>query len=98
MKNVVIVYESSYGNTHVVAEAIADGLRPAHHVDVMAVSHVDPILVGRAELIVVGGPTHVHGMSSPRTRAGAVDAASHSDGKLQLDADAAGPGLREWFD
>ena len=50
-----------------------------------------------ADLVVVGGPTHVHGMSSQRSRAGAEDMAAKDD-DLDLDPDAYGDGLRDWFE
>jgi hypothetical protein len=51
-----------------------------------------------ADLLVVGGPTHVHGMSTERSRAGAVEVAAKSDGDLEMDPDAFGESLRQWFD
>jgi hypothetical protein len=50
-----------------------------------------------ASLVVVGGPTHVHGMSRAATRKSAVQAAHQPVSPLQVEADALGPGLREWF-
>ena len=97
---VVVVYESMYGNTHHVADAIGAGLRAAVDGDVVVIpvgqAHDD--LVCDADLLVVGGPTHVHGMSRANTRRAAVDAANKSDGSLSVEPDADGPGLREWFD
>jgi hypothetical protein len=94
----VVVYESMYGNTHQIAEAIGDGLRTVLEVDVVAVSRADQRVLDRAELIVVGGPTHAHGMSRPSSREAAVADAHEKGGQLPVDPDAEGPGLREWFD
>jgi hypothetical protein len=92
----VVVYESLYGNTHAIAERIADGLRPSGEVTVVPVARAQADLVDAADLLVVGGPTHVHGMSSEMSRkAGREDVAKHPE--LELDPDAAGPGLRDWF-
>lgn len=96
--DVLVVYESSYGNTHLIAEAIGEGLGAAHSVDVVPVAKATQELVGRANLVVVGGPTHVHGMSRPATREKAAEAAHQPGSPLVLDADAEGPGLREWFE
>lgn len=57
-----------------------------------------PDLLDGADLVVAGGPTHVHGMSSSRTRKGAVEAAHKPGSALIMDPDADGPGLREWLD
>ncbi len=98
MPEAVVVYESMFGNTHVIADHIAAGLR-AHlgDVTVVPVHDATPELIGTADLVVVGGPTHVHGMSSHLSRQGAKDMAAKDD-DLDLDPDAEGPGLRDWFD
>ena len=93
----VVVYESMYGNTHQVADAIGTGLETAFDVTVVPVSHADPALLDDADLVVVGGPTHVHGMSRPRTRQAAVEAAEKPASPLHTEPDALSPGLREWF-
>jgi len=94
----VVIYESMFGNTHLVADAIADGLRTHGEVIVVPVEDADAALVGGADLIVVGGPTHAHGLSHADTRMSAVIASNDKPGSaFTLDADAEGPGLREWF-
>ena len=94
----VVVYESMYGNTHLIAGAIADGLRASADVTVVPVDGADDALLADADLVVVGGPTHVHGMTRESTRKAAVEAAQKPDSDLELDPDAEGEGLREWFD
>jgi flavorubredoxin len=59
----LVVYESLHGNTHVIASNIADGLRPTHEVTLVPVAEAARGLVTDADLVVVGGPTHMHGMS-----------------------------------
>jgi hypothetical protein len=93
----VVVYESMYGNTHRVADAIGAGLGTALDVSVVPVSQVSPAVLADADLVVVGGPTHVHGMSRASTRKAAVQAADKPVGGLTVEPDALGPGLREWF-
>jgi Flavodoxin len=93
----VVIYESMYGNTHLVADAIGDGLAAAYPVDVVPVDRADRQMLEHADLIVVGGPTHAHGMSRASTREAAVADAHKPDSELTLDPDAEGPGLRDWF-
>ncbi len=93
----LVVYESMFGNTHAVAQHIAEGIAMIFDTTVVSVHDATPALTTGAALVVVGGPTHVHGMSSARSRAGAADQAAH-DGDLDLDSDAFGTGLRDWFD
>jgi hypothetical protein len=94
---IVIVYESSYGNTHLIADAVAEGLRVGNDVEVVPVSEASQDLITVADLVVVGGPTHVHGMSRGKTRQAAAEAADKPDSRLTLDPDSSGPGLRDWF-
>ena len=95
----VVIYESMYGNTHLIASAIADGLGAHGEATVVPVAEARASVVEGADLVVVGGPTHAHGMSRAATRKGAVDAARKPGSDLVLDApegsDAAG--LRDWF-
>lgn len=94
----VVVYESMYGNTHLIADAVAAGLADGGEVVVVAVAGATPEVLAGADLVVVGGPTHVHGMSSSMSRKGAVEDAAKPEKGLELDPDAEGPGLRDWFD
>jgi hypothetical protein len=61
------------------------------------VSQAKPEVIADADLVVVGGPTHAHGMSRATTRKAAVRAADNPVGGLEVEPDALGPGLREWF-
>jgi hypothetical protein len=96
----LVVYESMYGNTHEIAEHIAAGLRSAPGVEAEAVS-VDGASARRVadvDLLVVGGPTHVHGLASGHTRAAAWREVDSPGSTLQLDPAAHDSGLREWLD
>jgi hypothetical protein len=93
----VVVYESMYGNTHAVAERIGAGLEAEFDVLVCPVEEASSEALAGVDLLVVGGPTHVHGMTSSATRKSAVEAAS-KDADLEVDPDAEGPGLRDWFE
>ena len=57
---VVIVYESMFGNTHLIADAIAEGLAPGNEVTVVPVAQAGRELLDGADLVVAGGPTHIH--------------------------------------
>ncbi len=92
----LVVYESIYGNTHAVAGNIADGLRATHEVTLVPVAEATADLVAAADLLVVGGPTHLHRLSTAATRRMAAQAVKPASG-LTLDPDASGPGLRDWL-
>lgn len=90
----LVIYESVSGNTRQIAEAVAEGLGEAEVMPVQEASVPAPD-VG---LIVVGGPTHMHGMSSARSRQMAVEASHEDGGEHHVEPLAAGePGLRTWI-
>jgi menaquinone-dependent protoporphyrinogen IX oxidase len=89
----VVVYESMYGNTRRVAEAIAEGAGA----QALPVNQVSQQALADADLVVVGGPTHAHGMSRATTRSSAAQAAGKPGTELSLEPGADGPGLREWL-
>lgn len=93
----LVVYESMYGNTHRVAEMIGEGLGRFGEATVVPVDKATPDLLDGVDLLVVGGPTHVHGMSRPTTRKSAAEAVEAPDSDLSLDPDWAGDGVREWL-
>ena len=93
----VIIYESMYGNTKTIADAIARGFGSAGEAVVVPVGQARPELLDGVDLVVVGGPTHVHGMSRASTRKGAAQAAAKPGSGLTLARGAQGTGLREWF-
>ena len=98
---VLVVYESMYGNTHLVADEIAHGMREARPdlaATVVPVGDAVPALVADAQLVVVGGPTHADGMTRTSTRKAAGQTAAKPGSDLAMDPDAEGSGLREWFD
>lgn len=96
----VVVYESMYGSTHRVAEAVADGLRSVDDfgAEVIPVAHASTEAIAGADIVVVGGPTHVHSLSRPSTRKAAAEAVDKPGSTVELEPDAEGDGLREWFD
>ena len=60
----LVVYDSKFGNTRKLAEAIADGWRRAGSVRLMGLDKAPPTDLGTVDLLVVGGPTQMHGMSA----------------------------------
>ena len=93
----VIVYESMFGNTHAIADAVGKGLDPMLEVVVVSLAEAGPVRLGDADLLVVGGPTHFHGMSRKFTRKWAASTAQKPGNDLVLDRDADGPGVRDWL-
>ena len=93
----VIVYESMFGNTRGIADAIGKGLEPMLEVVVVSLAEAGRERLGDADLLVVGGPTHFHGMSRPRSRKWAAGIAQKPSNDLVLDRDAEGPGVRDWL-
>ncbi|MEV6874642.1 flavodoxin domain-containing protein [Amycolatopsis sp. NPDC051128] len=84
----VIVFESMFGATEKVARAIADGLSQSVGAEVVNVDDAPSDLAG-VELLVVGGPTHVHGMSRAATRKSAADQVDYTVRSRT--------GIREWL-
>jgi menaquinone-dependent protoporphyrinogen IX oxidase len=64
--NITVIYESLYGNTKAIAEAIAAGLQDGGNVTLC--STLEEIDISAADLVVIGGPTHAHGMSRASSR------------------------------
>jgi Flavodoxin len=87
----LVVYESIYGNTQAVAKAIAGGLSASMEVELVEVGGAPRMLGEDVVLLVVGGPTHAHGMSKPDSRANAAGKA----GERQVSR---GAGIREWLE
>lgn len=86
----LVVFESMFGNTRKIAEAIADGLAPWLDVEIVEAGAAPPAIADDIDLVVVGGPTHTFGMSRPETRR---DAATRTAEPLV----SAGNGIREWI-
>lgn len=88
--NVVIVCESMFGNTELLARAVALGLTDvgssATVVDVRDVAGRD---LSGCELLVIAAPTHALSLSRPETRAQAVDQGAEPARAVV--------GVREWL-
>jgi hypothetical protein len=90
MERALVIYESMFGNTRAIGEAVARGLSEHLATDLIEVSHAPASIPQDVSVVVVGGPTHAFGLSRPRTR---QDAASQADEPLDP-----ATGLREWLD
>ncbi|MGW2402315.1 flavodoxin family protein [Kitasatospora sp. NPDC001664] len=102
----VIVYESMYGNTRRIAEAVAEGVHeavPDADVRCLGVSEASPEVTRAADLLVVGGPTHMRGLSSGLSHRLATSPGARKDHDPQSPSgsrptrEAATAGLRSWF-
>ena len=96
----VIIYESVYGNTLLVAEELAGVARSHGEVVLLRAEDAGPDAVSGADLVLVGGPTHLHGLSTRTTRQGGTTGAAPTDGVHpdgSLGPDVPGPGIRDWF-
>jgi hypothetical protein len=85
----LVIYESLFGNTAEVAQAIAESLAGSFDVTVADVHDMPP--VDGVDLLVVGAPTHAFGLSRPSTRADAVKQGTVRPGAQER-------GLREYLD
>jgi hypothetical protein len=99
---VAIVYESLFGNTHEVAAAVAAGVteaQPGAQVDLLRVGEATAEQAAAADLLIVGGPTHMRGMTTGLSRSLGVssEAKKDADERQDLEPDAEGPGVRDWF-
>ncbi|HET7310706.1 MAG TPA: flavodoxin domain-containing protein [Mycobacteriales bacterium] len=94
---VVIGYESMYGNTHRIADAVAAGFTVDDQVTVMPIAGVDLTAV-EPDVLIVGVPTHAHGLPGPNSRRAAIDAVTRGKDQHALDGSAAvDGGAREWL-
>jgi hypothetical protein len=84
-----VVYESMFGNTMMVAEAVADAIARHGQVELIEVGKASPPPQD-LDLLVLGGPTHAFGLSRPGTRQDAKRQASGGVISERI-------GLREWI-
>ena len=92
----VIIYESVHGNTRRVADELAAVASGYGEVTTAAAEDAGADIVVGADLVLVGGPTHAHGMSWTATRRGDTVVGGPAD-EPPPGCDAAGPALRHWF-
>ncbi len=85
----LVVFESMFGNTKEIAEAIAGELGRIMETGCLEVG-LAPVTPEGFDLLIVGGPTHQFGLSRPDSREGA---ASETEEPLISQ----GIGIREWI-
>lgn len=96
--SVLVVYESMFGNTKAVAEAVADGLRDALaqrddgiELTLQEVTDAPASVPDDVTLVVLGAPTHAFSMSRASTREDALKKARTTDAARRT------TGVREWI-
>ena len=62
--NILIIYDSVFGNTSHIAEAIAETLKGHCHVQLTAVDEADRFDLKTMDVLIVGCPTQRHGLTS----------------------------------
>jgi hypothetical protein len=87
----VVVYESHWGNTARVAQAIADGIGP--ETLVLATDEADVSAVSGADLLVAGAPVLGFGLPTERMEA----AVANSGSMAPMPPDTTHPSLRAWL-
>jgi hypothetical protein len=95
--NTLVVYESMFGNTRTIAEAIAEALRPTATGVTVTTAAEAPADVAGFDLVVVGSPTHAHTLPQPSSRKDAAAWAEDGRKELKLEEGASRPGVREWL-
>ncbi|MET0934023.1 MAG: flavodoxin domain-containing protein [Mycetocola sp.] len=94
----LVIYESMFGSTHELANAIAGGLSDTFDVDLVRADDIDPAAIDSSDLLVVGAPTHAHTLSTDASRHDATTMTSDADGDLRVEEPVMTQGLREWLD
>jgi len=87
----IVVYESHWGNTAAIAEAIAEGI--GEGAQAMPTSAATPAVVAEADLVVAGGPVNALTLPTAQVRASIA-----ADGKYTPPPDLSHPSLRVWLE
>lgn len=95
--NAVVIYESMFGGTRQVGEAIAQGLEGMGFTTSVVAASDAPVDLTAYRLVVVGAPTHAHSMPRASSRRQAAEWAQNPDKGLTLEPGAGNEGVREWL-
>lgn len=94
----LVAYESLFGATRRIAEAIAAGIREGGaDVDCRSVREVSASEIPGYGLLVLGAPTHSHTMPTADSRAEGERWLEHRMRGSVLEPHATNPGMREWI-
>ena len=95
----LVIYESEFGTTRAVAEAIGRGIATTADVRVIdSRQWAEPAgWQNGLDLVVVGVPTHVRSLPSPASRQQALDWPLRPGSTLKLERNADAEGVREWL-
>jgi flavodoxin len=94
-----VIYESMFGATHAIAQAVGEGLSetvPARVLSVHDGMH-DQASTDFGDLLVVGAPTHARSMPSPTSRHEGAGWPTRAGDRRVLESGAEGSGIREWL-
>ncbi len=91
MMRAMVVFESMFGDTKAVADAIAMGLAETMQVETVEVGSAPKAIDPAIDVLIVGGPTHAFGMSRSSSR---EDAVKQSEGAGVVSEQT---GIREWL-
>jgi hypothetical protein len=86
----LVVFESSFGCTEAIADAIAGGLSHRMAVTVLDVRAAPHRVPDDVDLVVAGGPTHAFGLSREQTRQEALAQGAKPTQSARF-------GLRDWL-
>lgn len=93
----VIVYESEFGATRLVAQAIEMGLGERMHTELLNVHDTAHFSAARTDLVVVGAPTHGRGIPTADSRLDGETQRHQPFRSDHLEPDALHTGVREWL-
>lgn len=93
----LVVYESMFGSTRILAEEVARAVEGAGVTTTISVAHEPPRDTDGYGLVVIGAPTHAHGLPRASSRTEAVAWAADLRKELTLEPSARAGGVREWL-
>jgi len=66
LRKAIVIYDSKFGNTEKIARALSEGMKKEGvDVDCLRIDNVDPNKLTEYEILVIGAPTQVLGISKP---------------------------------